>query len=215
MRGAVVVEERAAFDEWLDRYPTFAEVLARSAPDSEAGQASFAVCSACHGAAGEGNLALNAPNLTGLPAWYLERQILNFKHGLRGGESSDVFGTQMAPMAATLPDEAAVRNIAAYIDSLPAADSPATVAGDVAKGREIFATCSSCHGQDGQGIWSQNAPSLNGTNDWYLARQLENYRQGIRGSHPQDLYGKQMNLISSMLRDEQAVQDVVAYINTL
>jgi cytochrome c oxidase subunit 2 len=215
MRGAVVVEERAAFEDWLDRYPTFAEVLARSAPDIEAGKASYAVCSACHGAAGEGNLALNAPNLTGLQAWYLERQILNFKHGLRGGDSNDAFGAQMAPMAATLPDEAAVRNVAAYIDSLPDADSPATVTGDVANGKDIFTTCSSCHGQDGQGIWSQNAPGLNGSNDWYLARQLENYRQGIRGSHPQDLYGKQMNLITGMLRDEQAVKDVVAYINTL
>ena len=60
-----------------------------------------------------------------------------------------------------------------------------------------------------------NAPRLSGGNDWYLARQLENYKNGIRGSHPSDLYGKQMKLITGVFRDDQAIKDVVAYINTL
>jgi cytochrome c oxidase subunit 2 len=120
----------------------------------------------------------------------------------------------MAPMAATLVDDTAVNNVVAYITSLPDTDSNPTINGDVARGEDIFVTCSSCHGKDGQGIWSQNAPNLTGADDWYIARQLENYRQGIRGSHPQDLYGKQMSLITIMLRDEQAIADVVAYINS-
>jgi hypothetical protein len=37
----------------------------------------------------------------------------------------------------------------------------------------------------------------------------------VRGSHPQDLYGKQMNLVAGVLRKEQAIKDLVAYINTL
>jgi len=215
MRGAVVVEERDAFDDWLDNYPTFAEVLARPAPDTRAGQASYAVCSACHGAGGEGNATLNAPKLTGLQPWYLERQIQNFKHGLRGAGSDDTFGAQMAPMAAMLVDDSAIANVVAYIASLPDNGSTPTINGDTVRGAEIFTTCASCHGTDGQGIWSQNAPRLKGTDDWYIARQLENYRQGIRGSHPQDLYGKQMTLITVMLRDDQAIRDLVAYINTL
>jgi len=215
MRGAVVVEERDAFDDWLDSYPTYAEVLARPAPDVTAGQAAYAVCSACHGTGGEGNELLNAPKLNGLQAWYLERQILNFKHGLRGADPGDTFGAQMAPMAATLVDEAAISNVVAYIASLPNTDSAPTISGDIARGKYIYTTCGSCHGKSGQGIWSQNAPTLNGANDWYIARQLENFRQGIRGSHPQDLYGKQMTLITIMLRDEQDIKDVVAYINTL
>ena len=215
MRGAVVVEEKDAFNDWLDSYPTFAEVLARPAPDVTAGQAAYAVCSACHGAGGEGNKMLNAPKLAGLQDWYLRRQILNFKHGLRGANPGDTFGAQMAPMAATLVDEAAINNVVAYIASLPGTESAPTISGDIARGEHIFTTCSSCHGTGGQGIWSQNAPNLIGANDWYIARQLENYRQGIRGSHPQDLYGKQMALITIMLRDEQDIKDVVAYINTL
>jgi cytochrome c oxidase subunit 2 len=215
MRGAVVVDERAGFEEWLAGYPTFDEVLARTAPSVEAGRTAFAVCAACHGANGEGNETLNAPNLTGLSAWYLERQLLNFKHGLRGAGSDDTFGAQMAPMAATLPDKAAIRNVSAYIDSLPDVEPAATVSGDVARGQDLFNTCRSCHGHEAQGIWSINAPGLKSTNDWYLVRQLENYRQGIRGSHPSDLHGKQMTLVSGMLRDEQSVRDVVAYINSL
>jgi cytochrome c oxidase subunit 2 len=215
MRGAVVVEEQSAFDDWLDGYPTYAEILARPSPDLAAGRASYAVCGACHGAAGEGNAALNAPRLTGLQDWYLERQITNFRDGLRGADASDAFGMQMAPMAATLTDAVTVRNTVAYIASLPVTDPAPTIDGDVARGEEIFRTCSSCHGTDGEGIWSQNAPRLKGGDDWYIARQLDNYRKGIRGSHPQDLYGKQMVLMSGMLRDDQAVKDLVAYINTL
>jgi cytochrome c oxidase subunit 2 len=215
MRGAVVVDEAAAFDDWLDDWPTWQQVMGRAAPDVAAGQGAFAVCAACHGANGEGNPILNAPNLTGLPAWYLERQLLNFKHGLRGAGGDDTYGAQMAPMAATLPDAAAVRNVAAYIDALPDVDPASTVDGDAARGQKLFSTCSSCHGHNAQGIWSINAPGLRGTDDWYLVRQLENYRQGLRGAHPSDLYGKQMNLVSGMLRNEQAVRDVVAYINTL
>jgi len=215
MRGVVVVEQEEAFNDWLDQYPTYAEVVARPAPDLSAGQTSYAVCSACHGAAGEGNQLLNAPKLAGLQPWYLERQILNFKHGLRGVNPDDSYGAQMAPMAAMLTDDATINNVVSYIVSLPDVASTPTISGDTKRGEEIFTTCASCHGHAGQGIWSQNAPRLKGADDWYLARQLQNYRQGIRGAHPQDLYGKQMMLMSIMLRDDQAIDDLVAYINTL
>ena len=215
MRGAVVVEQQADFDAWLDSYPSFAEVLQSPAPDLAAGQAHYAVCSACHGAGGEGNVALNAPKITGQEAWYLERQLKNFKHGLRGSDANDTFGAQMAPMAATLTDDAAINNVVAYITSLPDSDAPSMISGNVTRGGEIFVTCKSCHGSAGQGIWALNAPRLQGANDWYMVRQLENYKRGIRGSHPQDLYGKQMSLMTIMLRSDEAINDVVAYINTL
>jgi len=216
MRGAIVVEaQESAFDNWMDSYPTFAEQLARPAPDAAAGQALYAVCSSCHGAQGEGNEMLNSPRLAGLQGWYVKRQMANFKQGLRGSAAGDTFGSQMAPMAAMLADEAAVDNVLAYIASLPDSDPPVTIIGDVVRGEEIFTTCKSCHGPGGDGIWALNAPSLNGSNDWYTVRQLKNYKSGIRGAHPQDLYGKQMGLMAGVLRDDQAINDLVAYINTL
>ena len=37
----------------------------------------------------------------------------------------------------------------------------------------------------------------------------------VRGGHPQDYFGKQMGFMGDTLHDEQAIKDVVAYINTL
>lgn len=215
MRGAVVVEEKAAFDDWLASYPTFAEVLLNPQPDIANGKARYIVCAACHGLQGEGNAFVNAPRLAGQAGWYLKQQVKNFRQGLRGGDASDTFGQQMAPMAMMLVDDADINNIVAYITSLPATDTPRTISGDVARGKDLFTTCKSCHGPQGLGIWALNAPRLSGVDDWYLVRQLENYKQGIRGSHPSDLYGKQMVLLTGMLRDDQDIKDVVAYINTL
>jgi len=215
MRGSVVVEDLDEFDKWLAGKPTFAQVLHRPEPDVAVGQAQFAVCAACHGAQAEGNQMLNAPKLAGQAGWYLKRQLKNFKHGLRGGAAGDSFGAQMAPMAATLADDVAIDNVVAYITSLPVSETPSTITGDAARGEEIYTTCKSCHGTSGQGNWATNAPGLRGTNDWYLLRQLENYKQGIRGAHPADLYGKQMTLMTGVLRSDQAMKDVVAFINTL
>jgi cytochrome c oxidase subunit 2 len=51
--------------------------------------------------------------------------------------------------------------------------------------------------------------------DWYLVTQLKNFKQGYRGAHAKDDYGPQMVQMASILTDEQAVQDMVAYINLL
>ena len=121
----------------------------------------------------------------------------------------------MAPMAATLVDDVAIENVAAYIKTLPDNPAPATVDGDAEKGKKIYATCGACHGPNGQGRWSANAPRTAGMSDWYMVTQLKNFKQGIRGAHPQDMYGPQMGLMADILVDDQAINDLVAYINTL
>jgi cytochrome c oxidase subunit 2 len=214
MRGRVVVEEPAAFQAWLERQPTYAQAGARPAGNAVAGQSLYAVCAGCHGAAAEGNLALNAPKLSGQGAWYLERQLQQFKRGARGTHDKDVFGKMMAPMAATLADDAAVADVVAYIASLPDRPAPATIHGNAASGGQRFATCAACHGADGRGIAATNAPRLRGMSDWYMARQLANFRDGVRGTHPQDVYGAQMALVAGMVADDAAVGDILAYINS-
>jgi cytochrome c oxidase subunit 2 len=215
MRGRVVVEEKADFDNWLAAQPTYAEAAALAQGDATAGAASYAVCSACHGVQGQGNESLNAPKIAGLEAWYTRRQVHNFQQGVRGASADDTFGMQMAPMARTLTTEAAVANVAAYVETLPDERPEPTVAGDVAHGRQIFETCAACHGQRGEGIWTTNAPRLAGMTDWYLVRQLQNFRDDVRGAHPEDFFGTQMHMLSQTLSDEQAINDVVAYIGTL
>jgi cytochrome c oxidase subunit II len=215
MRGRIVVEEAGAFQAWLSHHSTFAQVRARAAGDAAAGKALYAVCAACHGPQGEGNLALNAPRLSGQGDWYLKLQLRQFKQGARGTHDKDVFGKVMVPMAATLPDDAAIENVAAYIKTLPETPVAPTIKGNAINGRQRFATCAQCHGADGRGIAATNAPRLKGISDWYLATQLKNFRQGIRGAHPQDLYGSQMALMAATLADDEAISDIVAYINTL
>jgi cytochrome c oxidase subunit 2 len=216
MRGKVVVEEEQAYQAWLSSQPTYAQMQAQAAGGSAAaGKAPYAVCAGCHGAQGEGNPALHAPKLAGLGDWYLKRQLKNYKQGARGTHDKDEFGKMMAPMAATLADDAAIANVVAYIGTLPDRPAPATVAGRTHKGRGSYATCAACHGPGGRGLQATNAPALAGMSDWYLVTQLKNFRQGIRGAHAKDMYGPQMASMAGMLTSDQVIDDVVAYINTL
>jgi cytochrome c oxidase subunit 2 len=121
----------------------------------------------------------------------------------------------MAPMAATLANEAAIDNVIAHIQTLPDQAPPSTIEGNVANGAKEFVICAYCHGKDGLGNQALNAPRMVGMTDWYLKRQLENFQQDIRGQHPTDFYGFQMGLMSRTLYGEQEVNDLIAYINTL
>jgi cytochrome c oxidase subunit 2 len=215
MRGKVVVEEENAFRAWLSGYPTFAQTAAEAPGNAAAGEPLYAVCSACHGMQAEGNPALNAPKLSGQGDWYLKRQLQYFKSGARGAHEKDVFGRTMAPMAATLADDAAIDNVVAFIKTLPDRPAPPTVTTThAAGGSTLYATCGSCHGVDGRGIQATNSPRLKGMSDWYMVTQLKNFKQGSRGAHSKDLYGQQMVSMAAMLTDNRAIDDVVAHINT-
>ena len=185
------------------------------AQDAAAGQASYAICQTCHGQNGEGLVALNGPALAGQFDWYIERQLKNFKAGIRGAHPKDTYGSQMRPMSMTLADDAAIKNVAAHIKRLKAPTPKATLDGDAAKGKALYAVCATCHGQKGEGMLPLNSPRLTNQHDWYLLRQLKNFKAGIRGKDPKDTFGAQMVPMAMTLADEQAMKDVIAYINSL
>jgi cytochrome c oxidase subunit 2 len=215
MRGAVIVEEQGDFESWLAGHPTYADTLNRQPGDAAAGEGQYIVCAACHGQNGEGMQALNAPKLAGQSEWYLRRQIENYKAGLRGAHEDDLYGRTMAPMANALATDEAISNVIAHIQSMPDTPPPATIEGDVANGERLYRVCAYCHGADGMGVQALNAPRAAGMTDWYLERQLQNFRSGVRGSHLNDFYGMQMGFMGRILHDDQAIKDIVAYINTL
>jgi len=215
MRGKVVVEDNESYQAWLSSYPTYAQTQLQSPGDATKGQQQYAICSGCHGAEGEGNVALNAPPLGGQGSWYLKRQLNYFKTGVRGAHEEDVYGKQMAPMAGILVDDTAINNVAAYISSLTPKSSKATISGNAEHGRALYRTCATCHGTQGKGNIGLNAPQLAGQADWYLKRQLQHYQQGIRGKHAKDNFGVQMILMANILKDEQELDDLITYINTL
>lgn len=215
MRGQVVIEPHEDFDRWLASHPTFADTQNDDRADPQRGAQLYGVCASCHGPEGGGNADMNAPRLSHLDPWYLERQLHFYKTGVRGSHEEDRFGQQMAGMMATLPDRQAMRDVSAHIDSLTSDPPDTTVTGDAQRGERLYRNCSSCHGDRGEGNYATNAPALAGQYDWYLRRQLEHFKKGVRGSHKGDYYGTQMTLMARTLHDDQAIDDLLAYLNQL
>lgn len=195
-------------------------LLATAAPavaqgDAAAGQSSYAMCASCHGANGEGNKALNAPALAGQSEAYINRQLSNFRTGLRGAASGDTFGAQMRPMAMAVGNDAAVANISAYIASMDVNAEVHDGGGDAAAGQAQYGVCASCHGARGEGNDALGGPRLNILPDWYIIRQIANYKSGIRGSAEGDTYGAQMKGMAMVVANDAAAANVAAYIATL
>ena len=91
----------------------------------------------------------------------------------------------------------------------------AFAAGDADRGKAMYATCGACHGVNGEGMEALNAPRLAGQEEWYVIRQLQNFKTGIRGTNPKDTFGMQMAPMAMTLPTDQAIEDVAAYIKTL
>jgi len=86
---------------------------------------------------------------------------------------------------------------------------------DLDSGSKQFVAYQACHGAQAEGNLLMNAPRLGGQYDWYLRRQLQNFRSDLRGAHPDDPYGPLMSSMDKTLADEQALRDVAGYIATL
>lgn len=89
-----------------------------SGGDATRGAAHYAVCQACHGAAGEGVEATNGPPLAYQNDWYQLSSLQRFKSGVRGSSPNDANGAVMRGMAAILVDEQAMKDVIAHIISL-------------------------------------------------------------------------------------------------
>ncbi|MCC5885352.1 MAG: cytochrome c [Gammaproteobacteria bacterium] len=173
----------------------------------------IADCVLCHGTDGRGNEVVRAPRIAGMEAWYLERQLVAFQRGWRGTQVADDPGREMRLVTVML-DAEEFGPIAAWFAAQETPDPQPTLTGAVERGRQHYSLCAQCHGARGEGRQSLGAPALAGQNDWYLARQLHLYRHRLRGQVREDSYGMQMLAMIGTLIDDQAVLDVVAYINT-
>ncbi len=186
----------------------------QAAMDSARGN--YKTCAGCHGASAEGNASLQAPALVNLDAWYLKRQIENFRSGIRGSDAKDTWGMQMAAQAAVLPDAAAIDAVVAQIGSFDNLTPATTLKGDATRGKDFYSmTCGACHGPEAVGNETLNAPALRGIDDWYLLRQYGNFRSGVRGSHADDVFGQQMQRMGKVLKTDNDIRDVTAYLSSL
>jgi cytochrome c553 len=194
-------------------------MVSQGALAKERGEALFELCTSCHGEQGEGQTAIQAPAIAGLPLWYLERQLMNFMEGVRGLHPHDLAGMRMRPMARTLKvggDYTDVTLVSKYVEQLPVPKTAKTVKlASETRGEQQYKVCVACHGVDGKGNQLLNAPPLVGQSDWYMLSQLKNFQNGMRGADPaKDPNGAAMAAISMTL-DQQAMRDVIVYISTL
>lgn len=85
--------------------------------------------------------------------------------------------------------------------------SSSSFAQDAAKGKVLFATCIQCHGDTGNGNPEQKAPRISGQHDWYVIKQITEFKSGVRKNPAM------LPFISKLT--EQDIKDLAAYIITL
>ena len=238
IRSSFVISFLAGF---LAIQPATAQMYPMDSDVGVDGEELFKVCSFCHGTQGQGGPALDAPALAGMEAWYVERQLRNFRNRVRGTHYDDVPGVQMSIVSGMVRNPATIKNVAAYIESMePGAPPELTRNGEVAgtarpfiwrsqyaalehpqdpdidNGKSIYVkTCTVCHGETGQGDKALGSPKLTDLSGWSMDRQLQYFRDGLRGADTRDVFGLQMAAFARSLTDNQAIADVVAYIESL
>lgn len=201
------------FEEYIDS----GTVLQAFQPaDPERGRAYYTTCAGCHGLKGEGMANMNAPQLAGQSGDYMLRQLRNFSAGYRG-KTEDHYGNMMVGRSRALGDDRAMRDVVAYIATLPAKADPKLAGANAtlpARGKEAYQTCAVCHGEEGEGIAAVGAPAINLLAPDYIERQLTNFRTGIRGDEGEGAYATQMKLaLDAVPQSEDA--SIAAYVATL
>lgn len=176
----------------------------------------FLACTTCHGVDLAGNAAVNAPRLSGLPAWYVHDQLSAFRRGWRGKHPDDVHGAVMQVQAEDIKEDTMARvseyveNVGTFASGTRSRMDPATE--KQARGETYYRSCVACHGEDGAGSETLRAPPLAGFSQDYLVRQLKLFRIGARGYHTDDVAGAAMRAAVNVLPDDAAMSAVAAYI---
>jgi cytochrome c oxidase subunit 2 len=73
--------------------------------------------------------------------------------------------------------------------------------------------CGACHGGHAEGNPALNAPRLAGLDATYIRRQFSHFRDGVRGTDPRDVSGRQMAMMARTLPTERDLDDVIAFIH--
>ena len=120
----------------------------------------------------------------------------------------------MRPMAISLTREGDIESVSEYVATLDPVYPESTLHGNAGAGASSYIVCVTCHGEDGLGNQDLHAPPIVQLNDWYLLNQLRNYKSGARGARDGDVWGTTMR-VNSLALSDQAMQDVVAYVQTL
>ncbi len=166
-----------------------AVVAGETAGDVAAGQATAAVCAACHSAP-----HTIGPRLVGQNTVYLAEAIAAYKAGTRDNPMMRAVVENMG--------DADIRNVAAYYSSQSCQAVPSEANAAANKAAAVAANCTVCHGANGiarQPAW----PNLAGQSQNYLVGALKSYQDSSRKN-------PLMSAMAKDLRDTDAAT-LVAY----
>ena len=178
--------------------------------NASAGESKAAVCSACHGNAGQSTIGEN-PKLAGQNAKYLIKQMQDIKSGARTvplmtGLLNNSSDQDMADMAAYF---------AAQEVTLEGADPELVELGESIYKAGIaklnVASCSACHSPTGQGNPQAGFPALGGQHSQYTINQLKAFRSGERSNDGNPM---PMRIVSERLTDKE-IEALASYISGL
>ena len=84
-------------------------------------------------------------------------------------------------------------------------------------GKSLFVLCSTCHGNQGQGLQfaTLSLPAIAGLPAWYTEAQLKKFQSGLRGAHARDTKGLMMRPMSRTLRNEEEIKAIAAFVEKL
>jgi cytochrome c553 len=165
-------------------------------------------CETCHSVNGNPDGSGTFPRLFALPAYYLAKQLTDYKAGTR---TSDI----MQPIAQMLSADD-IADVAAFyaganapLPSLAAPDPALVAAGQqlamVGNAAKAVPACDNCHGPGGTGL-PPAIPALAGQFAPYAVSELQLWQRGIRKNDG----GAQMSDLVQRL-DERDIAAVAAY----
>lgn len=185
------------------------------AGDPQKGKEAAAVCVACHQANGTGlnNAGAEAwPQLAGLNADYIVKQLADYKSGQRVNASMTAFAQMLS--------EQQMVDVAAYYSQLPPGAGQGGESADeatLARGKTLaergdwsnyVISCQSCHGPGNQGAGSV-FPGIAGQHAGYIEAQLKAWQADTRTNDPQDLMGS----VARRMTDSD-IRAVAAWLST-
>lgn len=87
--------------------------------------------------------------------------------------------------------------------------STALMAQDAQRGQTLYEdnNCMMCHGNNGQGVTSQEGPRIGGQHDWYILTALKDFKSQTRSNPEMYPYIESLS--------EQDFKDLAAFVSTL
>ena len=84
------------------------------------------------------------------------------------------------------------------------------IAADAAKGKDLYQKCIACHGADGFGKKSQQAPMIAGQYSWYVTKQVKDIKNKVRENSNTN---KMLPFVKNL--SDQEIENLAAYIELL